>query len=67
VIRSARGTIVVEILDGEEGVAPGQACVFYEGDGAGARVLGGGTIALTNKAKNTSADAAAMQPATAIA
>ncbi|MCA3596851.1 MAG: tRNA 2-thiouridine(34) synthase MnmA [Methylobacterium sp.] len=36
--------IVVEIFEGEEGVAPGQACVFYDGDGAGARVLGGGTI-----------------------
>jgi tRNA-uridine 2-sulfurtransferase len=35
---------VVEIFDGEEGVAPGQACVFYDGEGAGARVLGGGTI-----------------------
>jgi tRNA-specific 2-thiouridylase len=35
---------VVELLDGEEGVAPGQACVLYaEGEGQ-ARVLGGGTI-----------------------
>jgi len=33
----------VEIPDGEEGVAPGQACVFYEQDGS--RVLGGGWIA----------------------
>jgi tRNA-specific 2-thiouridylase len=30
--------------EGEEGVAPGQACVFYDGD----RVLGGGWIAETN-------------------
>ncbi len=36
---------VVRILDGEFGVSPGQACVLYEADGAGARVLGGGTIA----------------------
>lgn len=41
--QDARG-IVVDIVDGEEGVAPGQACVFYAGEGAGARVLGGGTI-----------------------
>src|SRR5688572_4154761 len=33
-------------LSGEEmGVAPGQACVLYDSDGADARVLGGGTIA----------------------
>ena len=28
----------------ETGVAPGQACVLYDGDGPDARVLGGGTI-----------------------
>ncbi|MFT3974447.1 MAG: tRNA 2-thiouridine(34) synthase MnmA [Amaricoccus sp.] len=33
----------VELLAPEEGVAPGQACVFYAADGA--RVLGGGWIA----------------------
>jgi len=33
----------IEILGGEEAVAPGQACVFYEEDGT--RVLGGGWIA----------------------
>ncbi|CAN1531220.1 TrmU Predicted tRNA(5-methylaminomethyl-2-thiouridylate) methyltransferase, contains the PP-loop ATPase domain [Rhabdaerophilaceae bacterium] len=40
--------VVIEILDGEEGVAPGQACVFYGGESAGARVLGGGTIMRTD-------------------
>jgi tRNA-specific 2-thiouridylase len=30
-------------------VAPGQACVFYDADGAGARVLGGGWIARAEK------------------
>lgn len=44
VLRADEGRVVVDILDGEEGIAPGQACVFYEGDGVGARVLGGGTI-----------------------
>lgn len=39
------GEAVVELADGENGVAPGQACVFYDGEGAGARVLGGGVIA----------------------
>jgi tRNA-specific 2-thiouridylase len=36
---------VVTIADGEYGVSPGQACVLYDGVGAGARVLGGGFIA----------------------
>jgi len=40
---TADGARVV-FQDGEEGVAPGQACVFYDGD----RVLGGGWIAETN-------------------
>ena len=38
---------IVEIIGGEEGVAPGQACVLYASDAADARVLGGGTIART--------------------
>ena len=38
------GHASVELGDGEGGIAPGQACVFYDGDGAGARVLGGGWI-----------------------
>jgi tRNA-specific 2-thiouridylase len=37
--------IVIELLDGEEGVAPGQACVLYADGSPQARVLGGGTIA----------------------
>jgi len=32
----------VELLNPEEGVAPGQACVFYDTDSS--RVLGGGWI-----------------------
>ena len=35
----------VEILDGEEGIAPGQACVVYENSNPRSRVLGGGVIA----------------------
>jgi tRNA-specific 2-thiouridylase len=31
----------------EEGVAPGQACVFYDPNDNGDRVLGGGWIAAT--------------------
>ncbi len=35
---------VVNILDGEDGVSPGQACVFYLKDDTGDKVLGGGWI-----------------------
>ena len=35
---------VVDLAADEMGVAPGQACVLYDGDGPDARVLGGGTI-----------------------
>ncbi len=38
------GAICVELPGGEYGVAAGQACVFYEGGGGAARVLGGGFI-----------------------
>ncbi|MCA0405831.1 MAG: tRNA 2-thiouridine(34) synthase MnmA [Proteobacteria bacterium] len=36
---------LVELVEGEEGVAPGQACVLYADATEQARVLGGGTIA----------------------
>ena len=42
----------VELPSGEEGVAPGQACVFYEVGGP--RVLGGGWITKTDLAKTKS-------------
>ncbi len=38
------GEAVVMLEDGEEGVSPGQACVFYAADGDEDRVLGGGWI-----------------------
>ncbi|WP_408631538.1 tRNA 2-thiouridine(34) synthase MnmA [Marinicauda salina] len=40
------GSVSVLLAEGEEGVAPGQACVFYEGPDHD-RVLGGGWIAAT--------------------
>ena len=40
----ATAALHVDLADAEAGVAPGQACVFYDLDGAGARVLGGGFI-----------------------
>ena len=40
----AAGGYEVELVDGEDGVSPGQACVFYDGAQGQARVLGGGFI-----------------------
>ena len=40
----------VELDEPEEGVAPGQACVFYSDDDEHDRVLGGGWIAATGSA-----------------
>jgi tRNA-specific 2-thiouridylase len=54
---SLQGGAPVVALGGEEmGVAPGQACVLYDGDGAEARILGGGIIA--GRAQALQADAA---------
>jgi tRNA-specific 2-thiouridylase len=41
--RGAKG-FEVELIDGEDGVSPGQACVFYDSPQGQARVLGGGFI-----------------------
>ncbi len=45
----AGGRASVELLNAEEGVAPGQACVFYASGGT--RVLGGGTIVSAEPAR----------------
>jgi tRNA-specific 2-thiouridylase len=38
------GAATVELLHGEDGVSPGQACVFYAAKSGGERLLGGGYI-----------------------
>ena len=43
-LRAADGGYKVELTGGEEGVSPGQACVFYDAPSGQARVLGGGFI-----------------------
>jgi tRNA-specific 2-thiouridylase len=43
----AGGGITIELIGGEEGVSPGQACAFYNAAEGQARVLGGGMIAST--------------------
>jgi tRNA-specific 2-thiouridylase len=49
VTAGAEGTATVELSSGEDSVAPGQACVFYES--AGTRVLGGGWIRSATNAR----------------
>ena len=46
-LAAGRNGIEVELAGGEEGVAPGQACVFYDAADGEARVLGGGFIRAT--------------------
>jgi tRNA-specific 2-thiouridylase len=43
-LRASNGGYEVELADGEHGVSPGQACVFYDAGAGQARVLGGGFI-----------------------
>jgi tRNA-specific 2-thiouridylase len=43
-LRAANSGYEIELVAGEEGVSPGQACVFYDAPSGRARVLGGGFI-----------------------
>jgi tRNA-specific 2-thiouridylase len=43
-LRLGGGGYEVDLVDGEHGVSPGQACVFYDAGEGQARVLGGGFI-----------------------
>jgi len=43
-VRLDDGSVKVSLAEGEEGVSPGQACVFYAAIGGGERLLGGGWI-----------------------
>ena len=58
---AADGGVEVELIAGEDGVSPGQACAFYDAAEGQARVLGGGIIAATiaAAAKDTVAELAA--------
>ncbi|MDZ7823262.1 MAG: tRNA 2-thiouridine(34) synthase MnmA [Ahrensia sp.] len=59
-IRVENGIVLVDVIGGEQGVSPGQACVFYEGHEAGSRVLGGGFIAKTHRAAHVEAQLATL-------
>jgi tRNA-specific 2-thiouridylase len=47
------GRIEIELIGGEDGVSPGQACVFYDAPQGQARVLGGGFIQTAGSAATT--------------
>jgi tRNA-specific 2-thiouridylase len=49
-LRAGSAGIEVELIGSEDGVSPGQACVFYDAAEGQARVLGGGVIAGTYSA-----------------
>lgn len=44
VLRAVAGEVIIELCEGESGVAPGQACVLFADDSERARLLGGGFI-----------------------
>jgi tRNA-specific 2-thiouridylase len=60
-LRATKSGYEVELAAGEEGVSPGQACVFYDAPSGQARVLGGGFIK-SAAAKNAVREASAPQP-----
>jgi tRNA-specific 2-thiouridylase len=60
-LRAADGGYEVELVAGEEGVSPGQACVFYDAPAGQARVLGGGFIRNAS-AKNAAHEARLPRP-----
>lgn len=63
-LADAEGVRVI-LGDGEEGIATGQACVFYAGAETEARVLGGGFIAKTLKPTLLNKSPGSEQAATA--
>ena len=50
ILRAEGAPVIVELLVPEDGISPGQACVFYQSGAVQARVLGGGFIAATQAA-----------------
>jgi tRNA-specific 2-thiouridylase len=63
-LRAVDGGYEVELVAGEEGVSPGQACVFYDAPSGQSRVLGGGFIqsASARNAAAKNAASAALSP-----
>ena len=55
--------VTVDLAHGEDGVSPGQACVFYAADGGGERLLGGGWIKSTARSASLAQDGFAASAA----
>jgi tRNA-specific 2-thiouridylase len=64
-LRAIDGGYEVELVAGEEGVSPGQACVFYDAASGQARVLGGGFIQSAT-ARRMAAKPSEAKPAVAL-
>ena len=60
VLQVRDGVVAVELPQGEEGVAPGQAWVLYDREGDAVRVLGGGFIARAERDAEVEAQLAAL-------
>ncbi|WP_346891453.1 tRNA 2-thiouridine(34) synthase MnmA [uncultured Roseibium sp.] len=65
ILRRTGDVVSVELVTGETGVAPGQACVFFDSDTDEARVLGGGWIDRAERAGSWNLDNTAKEPLTA--
>jgi len=52
--------VYVDLAIGEQGVAPGQACVLYSAEGADARVHGGGFVERSERAADAEASLRAL-------
>ncbi|MBN9673692.1 tRNA 2-thiouridine(34) synthase MnmA [Roseibium aggregatum] len=55
-LKILNGKAFVDLMNGETGVAPGQACVFFDSDDETARVLGGGWIHKTERTGDWAVD-----------
>ena len=67
ILRSDAEGIYVELLEGEAGVAPGQACALYSAPGDDARVYGGGFIRKSEREPRAEAALKALLEAPAAA
>ncbi|WP_026620247.1 tRNA 2-thiouridine(34) synthase MnmA [Ensifer sp. WSM1721] len=67
VLRSDAAGLYVELVEGEAGVAPGQACALYSAPGEDARVYGGGFIRKSEREPTAEAALKALLEAPAAA
>ncbi|MBD1545353.1 tRNA 2-thiouridine(34) synthase MnmA [Roseibium aggregatum] len=65
ILRRDGDVVSVELVTGETGVAPGQACVFFDSDTDEARVLGGGWIDRAERAGSWTLDKTERETLTA--